>query len=288
MSTTLDVSVILITHNERHNLEACLASVRFCKEIIVVDHASTDGTPALARQLGCTVIETPDWPGFGVQKQRALAAATCAWVLSVDADERVSPQLQEAIERVVSGAGAETAHEVTNDAAHDAARNAAQNAACGYAINRQSYFLGHPMRYGGWSPDWIVRLFRRERARFDGALVHESIQVDGRVERLNGTLLHYSYPTMDDVLRKQMTYALLGASKKASSGASYGLLAAAVASLVVFVRVLIFKAGFLDGRFGWLAAFARAQETFWKYAATGFVRGSGLAPGSANSPDRRI
>lgn len=280
MSATLDVSVILITHNERHNLEACLASVRFCKEIIVVDHASTDGTPALARQLGCTVIETPDWPGFGVQKQRALAAATGTWVLSVDADERVSPQLQEAIERVVLGAGAETAHGVTN--------HAAQNAACGYAINRQSYFLGHPMRFGGWSPDWIVRLFRRERAHVDGAVVHESIQVDGPVEKIQGTLLHYSYPSIDDVLRKQMTYALLGASKKASSGASYGLFAATVASLVVFVRVLIFKAGFLDGRFGWLAAFARAQETFWKYAATGFLRAGGSAPGSVNSPDRRI
>lgn len=248
MSPKADISVILITHNEHKNLKDCIASVDFCREIIVVDHASTDGTVELARSLGCNVIQTPDWPGFGKQKQRALEAATCGWVFSIDADERVTPELKEALLRAV-----------------------AEGESNGYQVNRQSFFLGHAMRFGGWSPDWITRLVRREHARFDGAVVHESLHVTGAIGRLSGLLLHYSYPTMEDVLRKQMTYALLGAAKKRDQGASYGVGVAFVAALVVFVRVLVFKLGLLDGRFGWLAAFARAQETFWKYAATRYL-----------------
>jgi len=262
VSPTADLSAIVITHNEQKNLADCIASLAFCREIIVVDYASTDETVTLARSLGCKVIQTPDWLGFGVQKQRALLAASCSWVLSIDADERVTPQLQAAILGALGASGP------GRQAGPD---NASGPSIFGYQINRQSFFLGHPMRFGGWSPDWILRLAYRQAAYFDSALVHESLWVNGPKARLAGPLLHYSYPTIEDVLRKQATYALLGATKRSEKGRSHGVWVALAAGLAVFIRSLILQLGFLDGRYGLLAAAARAQETFWKYAATRYL-----------------
>mgnify|MGYP002622438396 FL=1 len=162
------VSAVLITRNEEANLPACLDSLKWVDEIVVVDSASTDRTREIARDAGANVFDHTDWPGFGPQKNRAIAQATGDWVLSIDADERVSPELAAEIRRVVA----------TADAAN------------GYALPRLSSYCGRYMRHSGWWPDYVPRLFRRGRARFSDDLVHERLIVEGPVGRLEGLLRH--------------------------------------------------------------------------------------------------
>ncbi|MEO8153808.1 MAG: glycosyltransferase family 2 protein, partial [Rhizobacter sp.] len=174
------LSVTLITHNESRHIAACLKSVAFADEWVVVDSGSTDGTREIAESLGARVIKTDDWPGFGVQKNRALALAQGRWVLSIDADERVSETL-----------AARIVETIKNDQAAD-----------GYELTRLSRFCGQWMRHGDWYPDRVLRLFRRGRGRFTDDLVHERLRIEGRVERLAGDLLHDTMPTLDDALDK--------------------------------------------------------------------------------------
>ncbi|MDF3036657.1 MAG: glycosyltransferase family 2 protein, partial [Paucimonas sp.] len=150
----MKLSVVIITKNEAANIGACLASVAFADERIIVDSGSTDGTIELARQAGATVIETADWPGFGPQKNRALDAATGEWIFSIDADERVTKELQDEILMVLGNA-----------------RHAA------YEVPRLSSFCGRFIRHSGWYPDYIVRLFRKDSGRFSDHLVHERVLV---------------------------------------------------------------------------------------------------------------
>lgn len=244
----MGLSVIIISKNEETNIGACIDSVAFADEIIVLDSGSTDRTVEVAKAKGARVEITPDWPGFGPQKQRALDLATEDWVLSLDADERVSPDLREAIQRALSGAGA----------------------VAGYRINRLSWFLGKPMRHGGWYPDRIVRLGRRERSKFSVSVVHERLLVDGDVGDIDDVIIHYSYETVDDVLRKMRVYALATAGQRRESGTMGGLTVAIVRSLAGFFKAYLLKAGFLDGRRGFVAAIFRANETFWRYISVGW------------------
>lgn len=238
------ISAIIITRNEADNLPECLQSLGFCSEIIVVDSNSRDGTQLLAERHGAIVISAQDWPGFGLQKQRALDAAHGDWVLSIDADERVTPEL--ALEIIAA-----TQTDDVN----------------GYWINRKSQFLGKWMRHGGWYPDRLLRLARRAKAEFDPTPIHEKMLVSGRTASLAAPLLHYSYRTIEDVLAKQKNYALAAAEKKRNAGVSAGLMAALALALWTFTRAYFLRLGFLDGRHGLVAAVAKSQETFWKYLA---------------------
>jgi glycosyltransferase involved in cell wall biosynthesis len=152
----MKLSVIIITKNEADNLQACLDSVKFANEWIIVDSGSSDGTVAIARAAGATVIETADWPGFGPQKNRALDAATGDWVLSLDADERIPDGLRDEIIAAMADHGKTTAHSA-------------------YALPRLSSYCGYFIHHSGWYPDYIVRLFRRQSGRFSTDLVHESV-----------------------------------------------------------------------------------------------------------------
>ena len=238
------LSAIIITRNEAHQIAECIASVSFCDEIIVVDGNSTDSTVEIASSLGCRVIQTADWPGFGKQKQRALEAATGQWVLSIDADERV-----------------------TDDLRSEILLGIASNSLNGFYLNRKSQFLGRWMNHGGWDPDWTLRLVRRQSAAFDLSPVHERLLVQGSTEKLKGPLLHYSYRSIADILTKQKTYALAGSEKRKGNGHSSTLLIALTRSLWAFFRHYIFQLGFLDRRQGLVAAIAKSQETFWKHLA---------------------
>lgn len=237
------ISAILITKNEEENLPDCLRSIAFCSEIVVVDNGSTDDTVRIARTAGARVIETQDWPGFGVQKQRALDTATGDWVLSIDADERITPEL---------------AHEIL-DAVN-------KGAAGGFRIKRRSQFLGKWMRHGGWHPDRVLRLARRSSARFDPSPVHEKLLVEGIVADLEHPMLHFSYRDLADVLGKQAKYALAGAGRNRDAGKSGGIIAGCLRAAWTFIRIFILRLGFLDGRHGLLSAMAKSQETFWRYA----------------------
>src|SRR5574340_373531 len=218
-----ELSIILITKNEAANIRACLESVAWADEIIVVDSGSTDDTVAICKELGATV-HVHDWPGFGVQKNRALGYAAKDWVLSLDADERVTPELRAEIESVL-----ET---VRSD---------------GYEIPRLSSFCGRFMRHSGWHPDFVLRLFRRDKGRFSDALVHESVQLQGSIARLRQPLLHYSYRDFEDVLFKLNSYSSAASAMLQRKGKKGSLLQAIGHGLWAFIRTYFLRAGFLDG-----------------------------------------
>ncbi len=237
------LSVIVITRNEQANVVECLRSVDFADEIIVVDNASTDDTVELARQGGATVYETQDWPGFGPQKNRALAYATGDWVLSMDADERVTPELREEILNVMSGKS---------------------NPTC-FSIPRSSWLCGRFMRYSGWMPDYVDRLFKAGTAQFSSDLVHEKLLHTGRAQALVNPLLHYSHRNFSDVLTKIDRYSTASAQQALARGKRSTVLGAVGHGLWAFIRTYVFKAGFLDGEHGLALAIANAEGSYYRH-----------------------
>jgi glycosyltransferase involved in cell wall biosynthesis len=238
------LSVILITLNEADNILAVLQSVRFANEWIVVDSGSTDDTVERARRWGASVYVHSDWHGFGQQKNRALSYATGEWVLSLDADERVTPPLAAEIQRVI-GEGTD---------------------ADGYTMPRLSSYCGHFLRHGDWWPDRVLRLFRRERGRFSNHMVHESVCVDGIVRRLAAHLIHYSYPTAESVIDKMNAYSTAGAISMCRQSVRGGVVRGVLHGMWKFLRGYVFRGGFLDGRYGFLAAVSNAEHTYYRYA----------------------
>lgn len=239
-----ELSAIVITRNEEANIAACLASLAFAGEIIVVDNASTDATPALARAAGAQVHHTPDWPGFGAQKNRALALATKPWVLSIDADERVTPQLRAEIEAVV---------------------RAPRAAADAWDMPRKSSYCGQYMAHSGWYPDRVTRLFRRGTARFSDDLVHERLVTQGPTGHLQSDLLHESFPDLESVLQKLDRYSTAGALRMQAEGKGGSLGGAIAHGLWAFVRTYVLRRGFLDGRLGFVLAVSNAEGTYYRY-----------------------
>lgn len=239
------VSAIVITRDEQANIRDCLASLSFCREIIVVDSGSTDATVALARQAGARVIETADWPGFGPQKNRALDQATQPWVLSVDADERVSPELRAEMLAVT----AESAPAVP----------------LAWDMPRRSSYCGQDMRHGGWYPDRVTRLFRRGSARFSDDLVHERLVTAAEPGHLRSDLLHTSFTHLEEVLDKVNRYSSAGAQRLLAQGRRGSVGRAAFSGLWAFVRTYFLQLGFLDGRMGFLLAVSNAEGTYYRY-----------------------
>ncbi|MDB5838183.1 MAG: hypothetical protein JWQ23_135 [Herminiimonas sp.] len=239
----MKLSVIIITKNEADNIQACLDSVRFANQWIIVDSGSTDGTVEIARAAGATVIETADWPGFGPQKNRALDAADGDWILSLDADERIPDALRDEILAAMK----EPNH-------------------ASFALPRLSSFCGRFIRHSGWYPDYIVRLFRRDAGRFSDSLVHERVIVNkGSTGKLRTAIVHYSYRNDDDVLRKLEQYSTLGARQAFAAGKRGGFGKAIAHSISAFLRSYVFKRGFLDGRAGLMVAISSAETTYHKY-----------------------
>lgn len=237
------LSVAIIAFNEAHNIGACLASVRWADEIIVLDSGSTDATHTIAAALGARVIVTPDWPGFGAQKNRALDACTHDWVLALDADERVTDALRAEIEAALSA----PAHAV-------------------YEIPRRSTYCGRFIEHGGWRPDFVRRLFRRGAGRYSDAPVHERFETRERIGRLREPLVHYSFRSMDEVLDKTNRYSSASARALVESGrAPGGLGVALLHGLAAFLRTYVLRGGFLDGRWGFMLAVSNAEGSYYRY-----------------------
>lgn len=247
----LTLSAILITKNEASNLRGCLETLGFCDEIIIVDNNSQDKTAEIAHEMGCKVIQTADWPGFGQQKQRALDQAHGEWILSIDADERVTESLAIEIKRAIRSEGIS-----------------------GFLIKRKSRFLGKWMRFGGWYPDYVLRLAKREVSRFDGRRVHEKLLVIGRIEKLDAELLHHSYDTVSEFISKQARYSILGAEliheKYSSKSSKASIISATLRAIWTFLKLYLLQLGFLDGRHGFISASIKAQAVLWKYIAIEF------------------
>lgn len=261
------LSVVLITKNEARNIEGCLRSVAFADEWIVVDCGSTDGTVEKARALGARVELTPDWPGFGPQKNRALALATGRWVLSLDADERVSEPLAAEIRRVVA---ADTPGDGSHPVGAATGREGAGHAV-GFELSRLSSFCGQWIRHGDWYPDRVLRLFRRGSGRFTDDLVHERVVVDGPVGRLAGDLLHDTMPDLHDALDKMNRYSTGRARDRVRAGKAGGLGRALSHGAWAFVRTYLIKRGFLDGRLGLVLALYIAEGTYYRYLKMGLM-----------------
>jgi glycosyltransferase involved in cell wall biosynthesis len=238
----LKLSVIIIAKNEAANIAACMDTVIWADEIIVVDSGSTDETAKIARQKGGRVYVHSDWPGFGPQKNRALSYANYEWVFSIDADERVTPELREEIGRAMKAASAD-----------------------GYYCPRLSQFCGKFIHHSGWYPDHVLRLFKRGAGRFSDSLVHESVLMSGKTARLQAPLLHYSYLTADDVERKVAHYSTAAAQQMYESGKQSSWPGAALSSGWAFLRTYVLRLGVLDGMAGWNIARMNARTTYMKY-----------------------
>jgi glycosyltransferase involved in cell wall biosynthesis len=235
------ISAAIITRNAGADIARCLASLDFVDEIVVLDQASEDDTVEICHRLGARV-EQGEWLGFGRMKARAVGLTRHRWVLSIDADEEVTPGLREALVALPD-----------------------DPPCAGYAVNRLSRFLGRWIRHCGWHPEYVVRLFDKERGRFDERPVHESIRVDGPTGRLDGLLLHHTYHTMEQYLAKLNRYTSLAAEEAFQAGRRSSPAAAFLRSTVAFWRMWLMKAGFLDGWHGWLLCHCSAFSVLCKY-----------------------
>lgn len=239
------LSVIVITMNEEDRIEGCLRSVEsIADEIIVLDSGSTDRTIEIARQFTDRVYET-DWPGYGPQKQRALEKASCEWVLSIDADEALTPALREEIDRVLACRPDEV----------------------GFKLPWAPVIFGKTLGYGR-SARAPLRLFKRAGARFTDAMVHEKVLLPrGKIRKLAGRLLHFTHRDFRHALHKNAEYAWLGAMQRYHSRKiGMGLPGAAIRAMLEFFQIYILRGGFLDGSVGFLMAVLYSQVTFNKYA----------------------
>jgi glycosyltransferase involved in cell wall biosynthesis len=235
------LSVIIITKNEALNIEECLKSVLFADEIIVVDSGSEDETVAIAKRYTDKVYVT-DWPGYGAQKQRALTLATKEWVLSLDADERVTEALQNEILENIK----------------DPSFNA-------FSIPFRSEYCGQVMRFGDWRNDRQEVLFRRTKGQFVSLLVHERIEIQGSIGKLNSFIYHYAFRNLEMVLKKMNEYSSMSAKQKQFNGATGGLWKALRHGFWSFFRGYILRFGFLDGKLGFILAVSNAEGTYYRY-----------------------
>lgn len=239
----MGLSVILITKNEEANIKDCLESVSFANEIIVVDSQSSDQTVKIAQSFGAKVENTSDWPGFGPQKNRALNLATQDWVLSIDADERVTAELKNEILAVI---------------------NSSSSSDC-YAIPRLSWYCGRFMKHSGWYPDYVERLFKRGSAKFSDHLVHERLLPNGQVKKLNHHFLHYSFKNFSQVLQKIDSYSTASANQAFQQGKKSSVSKAIGHGLWAFFRTYFLRLGFLDGQQGLALAISNAEGTYYRY-----------------------
>jgi glycosyltransferase involved in cell wall biosynthesis len=250
------LSVAIITFNEAENLERTLASVRFADEIVVVDSGSTDRTVEIARSFGAKVF-SETWKGFALQKNSAIDHCVGTWVLSLDADEELTDELQAEIRNMLE-ADAQIVPQVD-----------------GYYLRLRHVFLGRWMRHGGYYPDVKLRLFRRLTvsgpAHFTDRPVHESVTVAGRVETMKKDFLHHGYPNLEIYLEHMNRYSTLGAriiaaKGKVSRSSPAFLWNVALVPTLTFVWNYIFRLGFLDGREGLLLHLYHSAYISWKYA----------------------
>jgi len=236
-----NLSVITIAYNEEENIRECLESVKWADEIIVVDSFSTDRTLQISKEYTAKVFQRA-WEGFGSQKQFALEQATLEWVLSLDADERVSGELRKEVLLEKNSLDKD-----------------------GYSIPFRFFWLGKQLRFGGCGRERHVQLFRRQKAKFDG-LLHEKIVIDGEIGTLEGPIIHVSYKNIEDYFNKFNLYSTLAANQKAKQKGGIPFSLQIFASLWDFLDRYIFKLGFLDGMPGFLWASFSSFHRMVKYA----------------------
>ncbi len=237
------LGVAIITKNAAAHLDACLTALpHWVDDIVLLDSGSHDDTLAIAQAHGVRVFENCDWPGFGPQKNLAISYLATDWVLSLDADEVVSPELAAAIIAAIRTPVADA-----------------------YTFSRLSNFCGRWMQHSGWRPDHITRLFRRGQAEYSADLVHERLLFSGPAPLLSGELLHHSFDNLDQVVDKMNRYSAAGAQQRYQRGKRSGGMASVIGkTLWSFMRTYVLRRGFLDGREGFILAVANAEGTYYR------------------------
>jgi glycosyltransferase involved in cell wall biosynthesis len=257
------LSVAIITLNEERNLRRTLDSVAaFADEVVVIDSGSTDGTLEIARAAGAKVF-VEAWKGYAAQKNSAIEKCTGDWILSLDADEAVSPELASLLARDRSDTGGAGGWGLTMRSP-SAANLQPVN---GFWIARKNFFLGRWVRRGGFFPDRKLRLFRRGTGKFAERPVHETLQVEGPTAVLDGALLHDAYPTLAGYIAQMNRYSSLGAEMAVSEGKrSFSAADIVLRPALTFLYNYVVRLGFLDGREGLLLHLYHAVYVSWKYA----------------------
>jgi len=242
LPSNLPVSLVVVTLNEEANIERCLRSVPFASDIVVVDSFSSDRTAEIAQKLGANVFQEK-WRGYGPQKALAVSKAKNDWVLSLDADEALSPELQKEIcEKFQS-----------------------LNPEVGYEIPRRSYHLGRWIGHGGWYPDAQLRLFNRQHSHWSQDALHEKVKVKSK-ERLKADMLHWVFDDLSDQVLTNDKYSSLGAANLAKAGKSFSLLKLIFKPWTKFVECYFLKRGFMDGLPGFIIAVGAAYSIFLRHA----------------------
>jgi len=239
----MSLSVIIIAKDAEATMRRCLESVAWADEIVVVECGSDDRTAEICRELGAKVYQTPDWPGFGPQKNRALERATGDWLFSLDADEWVTPGLRDEIRSAIAGGDGTVA----------------------FRIPRRSSFCGRFMRHSGWWPDYVVRVFKRGNGRFSPDAVHERVIVEGRIGSLRECIMHEAITDLDQMLSKMNRYSSTSAAELHKQGRRGSFISALFHGGWAFVRTYFLRLGFLDGREGFMLAVANAEGAYYRH-----------------------
>jgi len=239
----MKLSVVIITKNEEKNIVLCLKSVAWADEVIVLDSGSTDRTVSLCKEYGCKVSIDTNWKGFGKAKQNVVELASHDWILSVDADEVLTDDLQEEIKSLLS-----------NKPSYNA-----------YKIKRNSFYLEKMIKFSGWNRDYPTRLFNKKYAGFNDKTVHESVVVNGKVGYLKSVMEHYTYPTLNDHFIKMHRYAELASVSKYEKGKRSNPISAIIRGDAKFLKMYFLQLGFLDGKMGFLLALHSGWAVYLKY-----------------------
>lgn len=238
------ISVIIITYNEEQNIKECLESVQWADEIIIVDAFSSDKTLEICKDYTNKIYQR-EWKGYADQKNFALSFATSPWVFWIDADERVTPELKREIKERIK-----------------------DNRFAGFYVKRKNYFKGVWLRYGGWYPDYTLRIFKKEAGHFEEKRVHEKVILKGRVDYLKNHLLHYTYNSLNEYIYRQNIYTQLAAEDLYKQGKKYrvhrGFLL--FKFLTKFLETYFYKGGILDGYYGFLISISASYFASLKYA----------------------
>jgi (heptosyl)LPS beta-1,4-glucosyltransferase len=235
------LSVCIITKNEEDNIGRCLDSVKWADEILVMDTGSVDKTVQICQEYSCKIVDIP-WSGFGPSKKALTDLTRNSWVLSIDADEVISEELNARINEILY-----------------------KPDRVGYKIKRRSYYLGKLINHCGWNRDYPLRLFNKNYGTFDEKEVHESVQLNGKTVRLEEPILHFTYPTLQSHVRKMAYYAKLSANQKLKEGKKSSIGKAVVLGILKFLKMYFLQLGLLDGKIGFLLCFNSAYGVYLKY-----------------------
>jgi glycosyltransferase involved in cell wall biosynthesis len=238
----LKISAIIITKDEEHSIRECLQSISWVDEIIVVDSGSKDQTLKICKEFGAKVY-IKSWEGFGAQKNEALKHAKQKWILSIDADETITPELKKEIIAILRS----------------------NNPSEAYSIPRRSFYCGKLIRFSGWQSDFVIRLFQKKFCKFSNDLVHERVLVDGITLKTKSYMIHNAFKDFEEVIKKINVYSSLSASMLFKKNKKGSLTKAIFYAFWSFIKTYIIKLGFLDGKYGLMLSISNAEGTYYRY-----------------------